>query len=77
MAESEITLKSAGPAGATRLGVQVRATTAYLSVHWPKFMLPNPLPAADLADIRAARAALTESDQRTPYDQIRQELDLE
>ena len=80
MTDSDITLKSAGPAGATRLGLQVRATKSYLFVRWSTFILPKPVPAtptADLADIHAARVALAESDQRTPYNQVRRELDLE
>lgn len=77
MEKAEITLKSAGPAGGTRPDRQVRSGKGSLSVHWRNFMLPKPRPADQEADIRAAKTALQESDERIPYEQIRRQLGLE
>jgi hypothetical protein len=51
-----------------------------VTVILPDFMLREPVPAEedDEDDVRAARAALTESEDRMiPYEQVRRELDLE
>ena len=77
MEQSEITLQSSGPGGETRLVQEVRAGKGFLSVRWQEFMLTRPVPADIEADVQAAKAALEESADRIPYDQVRRHLGLE
>lgn len=73
---SQIALKSAGPQGSSDLHESVRAGAGFVAVRWSgsTFMLSTPVPADDVEDIVAARAALAEPGERVPYDQLRREL---
>jgi hypothetical protein len=78
MDEMQVALKSAGPAGSADLRPQVVLTTGVLIARWFDFMLRTPRPlVVDVEDIAAAKAALAESDERIPYEQIRRELGLQ
>ena len=76
MDEVQITLKSAAPAGSSDAREQVTASKGFFAVRWVQFMLARPRPVDEAEDIRAARAALDESEERIPYEQIRRELGL-
>ncbi len=77
MSEVEVALKSAGPQGTADLRKKVTARgVSFYAVQWTDFMLREPEPADEIADVQAARAALAESDERIPYDQVRRELGL-
>ena len=76
MPKVEVALKSAGPAGANYLRKQVTGRRGFFTVRWPNFMLSHPRPADQASDIRAAEAAVAESDERIPYERIRRELGL-
>jgi hypothetical protein len=77
MSNLDVALKSAGQQGKADLRENAIARGVRFYAVWlTGFMLAEPRPADEIADVEAARAALAESDERIPYDKIRRELGL-